>query len=83
MRAGGRSLLRLDRGGGPASVGGRRRREAVGACGRDAVLVADYGRGVAALPAVRARARAAAPGVPVVWDPHPRGAGARAGRRAA
>ena len=39
-----------------------------------AVLVSDYGRGVAADPAVRAAlAEAIARGVPVVWDPHPRG----------
>src|SRR5918994_1466628 len=40
-----------------------------------AVLVSDYGRGVAADPVVRAAlARAVARRVPVVWDPHPRGA---------
>jgi rfaE bifunctional protein nucleotidyltransferase chain/domain len=40
----------------------------------DAVLVADYGRGVAAGDGLRtAVRRAAARGVPVVWDPHPRG----------
>jgi D-beta-D-heptose 7-phosphate kinase/D-beta-D-heptose 1-phosphate adenosyltransferase len=40
----------------------------------DAVLVADYGRGVVADPGVRAAvSAAAAAGVPVVWDPHPRG----------
>lgn len=38
----------------------------------DAVLVADYGRGVVAAPTVRdALVRA---GRPVIWDPHPRGA---------
>ncbi|PCN47678.1 D-beta-D-heptose 1-phosphate adenosyltransferase [Curtobacterium sp. 'Ferrero'] len=43
--------------------------------GVDAVVVADYGRGVAASPAVReAISAAAARGVPVVWDPHPKGA---------
>ena len=37
--------------------------------------MSDYGRGVAADPVVRAAlARAAARRVPVVWDPHPRGA---------
>ena len=39
------------------------------------MLVSDYGRGVAADPVVRAAlARAVARRVPVVWDPHPRGA---------
>ncbi len=37
----------------------------------DAVLVSDYGRGVAR--AVRGAVRTAAAGRPVVWDPHPRG----------
>ena len=39
-----------------------------------AVLVSDYGRGVAADPSVRsALCEALRSGVPVVWDPHPRG----------
>jgi D-beta-D-heptose 7-phosphate kinase/D-beta-D-heptose 1-phosphate adenosyltransferase len=63
VRADGRSLLRLDRGGGgqAGDLGGR--------LPPGTVLVADYGRGVAALPGVRAALR----GRPVVWDPHPRG----------
>jgi rfaE bifunctional protein nucleotidyltransferase chain/domain/rfaE bifunctional protein kinase chain/domain len=40
----------------------------------DAIVVADYGRGVAAVPALREALRAAAGRMPVVWDPHPRGA---------
>jgi rfaE bifunctional protein nucleotidyltransferase chain/domain/rfaE bifunctional protein kinase chain/domain len=73
LRAEDRPLLRLDRGGGAP-------RPEVGAAaaaalrGADAVLVADYGRGMAALDAVRdALAGAARRGRPVVWDPHPRG----------
>ena len=39
-----------------------------------AVLVADYGRGVASAPGVREALTAVAAGrAPVVWDPHPRG----------
>jgi len=66
----GRPLLRIDRGGGgevgPANA------EARAAVGWGAaLLVADYGRGVAAAPELRdALARGARP---VVWDPHPRG----------
>ena len=74
VRAQGRALLRLDRGGAGGAVG------AATAAGRaaiewaDALLVADYGRGVAGEAGVRAAVRrAAAAGVPVVWDPHPRG----------
>ena len=70
----GRSLLRLDRGDGGV-VGGlsAEGRAAIGWA--DGVLVADYGRGVAACAGVRAalEERVAAGGC-VVWDPHPRGA---------
>ncbi|WP_174188297.1 PfkB family carbohydrate kinase [Nocardia barduliensis] len=38
-----------------------------------AVLVSDYGRGIAAHPQIRALLRAHAAHVPVVWDPHPHG----------
>ena len=40
----------------------------------DAVLVADYGGGLTAHPAVREVLGRWAPRRPVVWDPHPRGA---------
>ncbi|MDN5750424.1 MAG: hypothetical protein L0H64_18245, partial [Pseudonocardia sp.] len=84
LRADGRVLLRADRGQGRAAahfgaalgrclddmlapaLHGRRRGRAPGA-----VLVSDYGRGVAADQHVRAAL--AACGTPVVWDPHPRG----------
>src|SRR5215210_4250195 len=77
-RTGGRSLLRTDRGAGrPADDFGVAIADALDAAlaGAGAVLVSDYGRGVAADPVVRAAlARAVARRVPVVWDPHPRGA---------
>jgi D-beta-D-heptose 7-phosphate kinase / D-beta-D-heptose 1-phosphate adenosyltransferase len=74
VRAGGRVLVRLDRGAGlgcgPLSDAARRAlRDA------SAVLVSDYGGGVPAEASVRAALSAAvAAGTPVVWDPHPRGA---------
>ncbi len=79
MHAAGRPVMRLDRGGAgdPRAVGfdedgARGLRTALE--GAEAVLVADYGRGVAAHPGVRAALDAAvAAGTPVVWDPHPRG----------
>ncbi|RWZ61575.1 bifunctional heptose 7-phosphate kinase/heptose 1-phosphate adenyltransferase [Labedella populi] len=40
----------------------------------DGIVVADYGRGMAAHPAVRSLLARRATEVPVVWDPHPRGA---------
>jgi D-beta-D-heptose 7-phosphate kinase/D-beta-D-heptose 1-phosphate adenosyltransferase len=75
LRAGGRSMLRTDRGRGVPVAGFAARLDLdavlADAC---AVLVSDYGRGVAADPQVRAAlARAIARRVPVVWDPHPRG----------
>jgi D-beta-D-heptose 7-phosphate kinase/D-beta-D-heptose 1-phosphate adenosyltransferase len=74
VRAAGRPLVRLDSGGEAAGCGSltAAAQRAIGDA--DAVLVSDYGRGVAGEPSVRA-ALAALPGsVPVVWDPHPRGA---------
>jgi rfaE bifunctional protein nucleotidyltransferase chain/domain/rfaE bifunctional protein kinase chain/domain len=69
VRAAGRALVRLDAGGesrecGPLTPAARR-----ALAHADAVLVSDYGRGVAAEPTVRA----ALAGAPIVWDPHPRG----------
>jgi D-beta-D-heptose 7-phosphate kinase/D-beta-D-heptose 1-phosphate adenosyltransferase len=71
FRCDGRLLLRVDA---PAPVGTVG--DVTGAASHaiakaDAVLVSDYGRGLAAEPRVR-DALAAARG-PVVWDPHPRG----------
>ena len=74
FRTAGRSLMRLDRGGtetpvGPASASAR---AAVGWA--QAVLVSDYGRGLATEPGLRAALAALPPAYPIVWDPHPRGA---------
>jgi rfaE bifunctional protein nucleotidyltransferase chain/domain/rfaE bifunctional protein kinase chain/domain len=72
LRAGGQVLLRLDRGGTePQPPGGVP--DATLDVLRDAgaILVSDYGRGVAKHPQVRAALAAA--GAPIVWDPHPRG----------
>ena len=73
VRAGGHSLLRVDRATRPSRVGplsppGRRALARAGA-----VLVADYGRGVAAEPGVRAALAGLPRRRPLVWDPHPRG----------
>ena len=73
VRAQGRSLLRLDRGG-PAGTPGDLTDEAAGQLAdAGAVLVADYGRGVARGPRLRAALEALPARTPVVWDPHPRG----------
>ena len=71
--AGARPVARLDRGERGAAVGepGAAALRAL----RDAraVLVSDYGRGVAAQPAVREALAALPAATPVVWDPHPNG----------
>jgi rfaE bifunctional protein nucleotidyltransferase chain/domain len=75
LLAEGRLLLRVDDGDGGALRTTAVPPEALVAVGdAGAVLVADYGRGVAAHAGVR-RALADRPaGRPVVWDPHPSGA---------
>lgn len=73
VRAAGRSLLRIDRGGAfsrpgsfsPAAAG------VMGAAG--GILVSDYGRGVSRDEALRACISSLPAPVSVVWDPHPRG----------
>lgn len=75
LRAGGRSLLRTDRGSARPPAGFAEGLDLDAAlAGAGAVLVSDYGRGVVADPQVRAAlGRAIARRVPVVWDPHQRG----------
>ncbi|AKS35448.1 D-glycero-beta-D-manno-heptose 1-phosphate adenylyltransferase [Mycolicibacterium goodii] len=74
IRALGQSMLRLDHGDGtaadgdlPAAVTGVLQRAR-------AICVADYGRGVAAHGGIRQVLGELTMRVPVVWDPHPRGA---------
>jgi D-beta-D-heptose 7-phosphate kinase/D-beta-D-heptose 1-phosphate adenosyltransferase len=40
----------------------------------DAIIVADYGRGLTRNPRLRSRLEALAARIPIVWDPHPAGA---------
>jgi len=94
--ADGHPLARVDRG--TADVGGPRPGRARGPLpwtggltervrrlleGAGAVLVADYGRGVSGLPVLRDLLTGVAARVPVVWDPHPRGAPPLPGARLA
>jgi D-beta-D-heptose 7-phosphate kinase / D-beta-D-heptose 1-phosphate adenosyltransferase len=73
VRAGGHSLLRVDRVTRPGRVGPLSRSGRRALAGAGAVLVADYGRGVAAEPGVRAALVDLPARLPLVWDPHPRG----------
>jgi D-beta-D-heptose 7-phosphate kinase/D-beta-D-heptose 1-phosphate adenosyltransferase len=74
VRAEGRSLLRVDRGVRPGAVGALTAAGRRALAGARAVLVADYGRGLAAEAGVRAALARLPSRVPLVWDPHPRGA---------
>lgn len=71
VRAAGQSLLRIDRGSAPAAFGVLPERAAALLGSAAAVLVADYGRGLAADAAVRDALEGQRR---VVWDPHRRGA---------
>ncbi|HET6628105.1 MAG TPA: D-glycero-beta-D-manno-heptose 1-phosphate adenylyltransferase [Nocardioidaceae bacterium] len=81
VRAGGQSLVRLDSGDTPGTIGPAPAEVAEVLAGAGAVLVADYGRGVAAAEDLRALVAALPTKIPVVWDPHPRGAVPVAGVR--
>nr|WP_211177194.1 PfkB family carbohydrate kinase [Pseudonocardia acidicola] len=74
VRVAGQSLLRLDSGEGRAVPAGHAQRAVEAVHESAAVLVADYGRGVAAHRELRTALAEIADRVPVVWDPHPRGA---------
>lgn len=73
VHASGQPVVRLDAGDGRAHHGpaGPEAERALRQAG--AVLVADYGRGVAAHPALTAVLSRLAATRPVVWDPHPAG----------
>ncbi len=72
VRVGDHSVARIDSGAPVAGLGELPAEAARVVRAAAAVLVADYGRGTTADPAVRAVLAEA--GGPIVWDPHPRGA---------
>ena len=67
-------LLRVDSGDGVPAVGPLAAMVLDTLSQAGAILVSDYGNGVTALPELRHQLEVAARRVPVVWDPHPRGA---------
>ncbi|MDX6211518.1 MAG: D-beta-D-heptose 7-phosphate kinase / D-beta-D-heptose 1-phosphate adenosyltransferase [Frankiales bacterium] len=74
VRVGGQTLARLDTGQ-PGRILDRIPADVLAvAAAADAVLVSDYGRGVTSHAGVRQLLAGLAPRLPVVWDPHPRGA---------
>lgn len=74
IRARGQSMLRLDHGDGTAAADTLPQRGIDALEAASAICVADYGHGVTAHPEIRARLTRLCARVPVVWDPHPRGA---------
>jgi rfaE bifunctional protein nucleotidyltransferase chain/domain len=79
LRSAGQSLLRVDRGGQPGGIGelSAAGRAAIGWA--EAILIADYGRGLTSQEAVRTALAGAAAEKQLIWDPHPRGAAPVAG----
>ena len=73
VRAPGHALLRLDHGGPAGGVGPLTDDARAALSAADAVLMADYGRGMSASDDVRDALAALPPRRPVVWDPHPKG----------
>ncbi len=72
VRAAGQSIVRLDRASRPSPIGAvDRNAVAASIAAAGAVLVSDYGRGLAAH--VRPFLERLPAGTPLVWDPHPRG----------
>jgi D-beta-D-heptose 7-phosphate kinase/D-beta-D-heptose 1-phosphate adenosyltransferase len=74
IRARGQSMLRLDHGDGTATAHALPRQASALFDEARAVCVADYGRGVAAHPEIRELLSRICDRIPVIWDPHPRGA---------
>lgn len=66
-------LVRVDRGGRGSAVGAVTAAARAALSWADAVLVADYGRGVAARTGLRDTLAEQCAVVPTVWDPHPHG----------
>jgi len=74
VQAAGQPMLRLDVGSGIVEPGPLDPAIGRALAGAGAVLVSDYGRGMTAHPGLRALLTRLRPDIPVVWDPHPRGA---------
>jgi D-beta-D-heptose 7-phosphate kinase / D-beta-D-heptose 1-phosphate adenosyltransferase len=68
-----RTLLRLDLGNGRVAPGADAEPLSALLETADAVLISDYGRGMAAAESVRRGLARAVRDLPVVWDPHPNG----------
>jgi D-beta-D-heptose 7-phosphate kinase / D-beta-D-heptose 1-phosphate adenosyltransferase len=74
VRARGVPMLRLDWGSGRVGEAEIGADVAAALTTAGAILVSDYGRGMSANPGIRRLLQQQADRVPVVWDPHPKGA---------
>jgi len=74
LRADGHPIARLDEGTGPAPAPRVSPEMLRAVAAADAIVVADYGRGLSAHPQMRRALAARGAEVPLVWDPHPLGA---------
>ena len=73
VRIGTHPMVRFDQGCAPAPVPASTEEMLAAIASSDAIVVADYGRGITANTEIRAALADAAGRVPVVWDPHPAG----------
>ncbi|CEA07313.1 Bifunctional protein HldE [Arthrobacter saudimassiliensis] len=73
VRAAGQAVVRFDEGCAPAPVPEATEEMLAALNAAEAVIVADYGRGITAVPALRQAVQRLAARIPVVWDPHPSG----------
>lgn len=74
VRANGLQVARIDRGCQDVRNAGATRAMLDACAGADALVVADYGHGLLNDPLLRRMLRSRSSLIPVVWDPHPRGA---------
>ncbi|WP_298251424.1 PfkB family carbohydrate kinase [uncultured Arthrobacter sp.] len=74
IRASGQAVVRFDEGCAPPPAPECTDGMLAALTGADAIIAADYGRGVLANAELRAHLAAVAGSTPVIWDPHPLGA---------
>ena len=73
LRAAGQALVRMDSGTSAPPVPAATAEMLDAIASADVLVVADYGRGLVAAPEVREALQQRGLGVPLLWDPHPRG----------
>ncbi|HEV7168868.1 MAG TPA: D-glycero-beta-D-manno-heptose 1-phosphate adenylyltransferase [Micrococcaceae bacterium] len=73
LRANGQAIARFDEGCGPAAAPVVSDDMLTALAEADAIVVADYGRGLTADPGLRRVLEGLCHRIPVVWDPHPSG----------